>query len=78
MPKEPTDYFKVAYDAKYPSIPQDICEKGGKSFRKILGWSSSALETFIVKRELMGPCWLRMCNPVFITLPTTWCSLELT
>jgi len=76
IPKEPTDYFKVVYDAKYPSIPQDICENGGKSFSKILGWSSSVLETFIVKRELMGPCWLRIYNPTLITLPTTWCSLE--
>ena len=44
---------------------------------KILGAGASIMENFIIKRKLMGPCWIRIKNPVAIGAPATWCKFEL-
>ena len=54
IPNE-SDYLKVVHDAKHPSVAKEVCEKGGEALLKTLGWSSSALETLVIKRKLMGP-----------------------
>jgi DNA polymerase Pol2 len=77
IPREETDYLKVVYDAKYPNPSEEICENGGKYFQRILGAGASLLETFIVKRKLMGPCWIRIKNPEANGAPVSWCKLEL-
>ncbi|CAB9498953.1 DNA polymerase alpha catalytic subunit (Fragment) [Seminavis robusta] len=77
IPRDETEYLKVVYDAKFPSPSQEICEKGGEHFQKILGGGASVLETFIVKRELLGPCWIRIKQPVATRAPVSWCKLEL-
>ena len=77
IPREETDYLKVVYDAKFPSPSEDVCDNGGKHFQRILGAGASLLETFIIKRKLMGPCWLRIKNPDPTAAPVSWCKLEL-
>jgi DNA polymerase alpha subunit A len=38
---------------------------------------ATVLETFILKRKLMGPCWLRIQDPEPSQRSVSWCSLEL-
>ena len=77
VPREETQYLKVVYDGKYPTPPHDVCREGGKSFAKILGAGASNLENFILKRRLLGPCWISIRQPVANTgAPLSWCKLE--
>jgi DNA polymerase alpha subunit A len=32
----------------------------GKTFSRVFGTNTSALEHFIIKRRMMGPCWLEI------------------
>ena len=77
VPREKTSYLKVVYDAKYPSPDEDTCTHGGEFVHKILNGRATVLETFILKRKLMGPCWLRIQDPQPSQRSVSWCSLEL-
>lgn len=76
VPREETDYMKVVYDAKYPMPSEEVCENGGEFFSKILNAGASTLETFIIKRKLMGPCWIRIRSPIQSNAPLSWCKTE--
>ena len=78
IPREETEYMKVVYDAKYPKPEEDICEAGGEHFVKILNAGATTLETFILKRKLMGPCWIRVYDPMPTSSPLSWCKIECT
>jgi DNA polymerase alpha subunit A len=77
LPREKTDYFKVVYDSKYPTPEEEVCQRGGEYIHKILNARASVLETFILKRKLMGPCWLRIKDPSPTQFVVSWCALEL-
>lgn len=78
VPREETKYLKVVYDAKYPSPSEGVCHGGGEFVHKILNGKATILETFILKRRVMGPCWLRIKAPKSNTRGTmSWCALEL-
>jgi DNA polymerase Pol2 len=76
IPRECINYLKVVYDAKFPAPPEDICMSGGTSYSKILGAGASLIENFIIKRKLMGPCWVRIQQPQAVTGALSWCKLE--
>ena len=77
VPREKTNYLKVVYDAKYPSPSEEVCFSGGEHIHKILNGRASILETFILKRKLMGPCWLRLKAPQPSSRGAmSWCALE--
>jgi DNA polymerase alpha subunit A len=77
VPREKTNYLKVVYDAKYPSPSEDVCRAGGEYIHKIMNGNASILETFILKRKLMGPCWLRIKTPHASARGVmSWCALE--
>ena len=67
----------MVYPAKY-GHPTDFkaLDHGGASFSKVFGGRTPALENFLLKRDLMGPCWLRIATPVAATAPLSWCKLE--
>ena len=75
VPREVTEYLKVVYTARhgFPSTKQ--CQ-GGKSIERIFGAGSSCLELFLLKRKLMGPCWIRIAKPRTINEALSWCTLE--
>jgi DNA polymerase alpha subunit A len=77
VPREETEYLKVIYDAKYGMPAEEVCMNGGTHFSKILGAGVSNLENFIIKRKLMGPCWIRLYNPKPQSTLLSWCKLEL-
>jgi DNA polymerase Pol2 len=77
VPREKTKYLKVVYDAKYPVPNEDTCRNGGEYVHKILNAKASVLETFILKRKLMGPCWIRIKDPQPNKRgQASWCALE--
>lgn len=77
LPRQAMDYLKIVYDARYPALPAETCQRGGETFARILNANASLTETFILKRRLMGPCWLRLHQPAATKAPLTWTRLEL-
>ena len=76
VPREETQYLKVKYDAKYGVPPEEVCKEGGQHFLKIFNAGAPPLETFIIKRRLMGPSWIRIYNPKSSS-NYSWCKLEM-
>ena len=77
VPRGQCQYLKVVYDGRYPVPERDVCVTGGKTFEKILGAGASNLENFLVKRKLMGPCWVRVYDPQPVTGGNvSWCKWE--
>ena len=75
VPRETLDYMKVVYSAKH-GVPSVAQRQGGKTYEKIFGAASSCIELFLLKRKLMGPCWIRIKNPKCSTEVTSWCRIE--
>ena len=50
-------YLKVIYPGEYPALPADL---SGRSFKRVFGTTQSGMELFLLKRDLMGPCWLKI------------------
>ena len=72
----PTDaqYLKVVYSAEYPVFPADLA---GRSFSRVLGTSQSCLELFLLKRDLMGPCWINIKGAQPVSSQLSWCKHEI-
>jgi DNA polymerase alpha subunit A len=68
-------YLKVKYGFDEPALPTDIC---GKTFSQAFGTQTSAMELFLIKRKIMGPCWLRVTSVDTLSLskPLSWCKAE--
>ncbi|KAF3904293.1 hypothetical protein ABW21_db0200262 [Orbilia brochopaga] len=74
IPKE-SDYLKVLYPYDKPQVPVDTT---GDTFSHIFGVGTSIFEQFVLARNIMGPCWLRIENPVFSGVENaSWCKVEL-
>ena len=77
LPDVPAEgaYLKVKYGFDEPPLPADI---QGATFCRAFGTHTSAFELFVVKRRIMGPCWLRLDEASVVQgAPQTWCKLEL-
>lgn len=74
-PREETDYLKVVYSAKFPTPSTKQCSEG-ETYERIFGATSSALELFILKRKLMGPCWIDIKQPRAASDSISWCKVE--
>ncbi|KAG0300532.1 DNA-directed DNA polymerase alpha catalytic subunit pol1 [Dissophora globulifera] len=77
LPGIPTsgDYLKVVYSYSLPSLPTELT---GETFSHVFGTNTSALELFIIKRNLMGPCWLEIKEAKMNTTKMSWCKSEFT
>ena len=77
VPREETSYLKIVYDAKYPAPERSVCLGGSLKFiHKIFGSGATPMENFILKRKMMGPCWLRFYDVSPVTSPVSWCKVE--
>ncbi|KAG6370047.1 ribonuclease H-like domain-containing protein [Boletus reticuloceps] len=72
IPKE-TEWMKVLYSYEEQQIPMDACSP---NIYKIFGTSTSIFELFVLKRKIMGPCWLTIKNPKVEHEGISWCKLE--
>eukprot|EP00466_Bigelowiella_natans_P002539 jgi/Bigna1/45441/e_gw1.122.17.1 len=70
-----TAFLKVVYSFKFPALPRDL---KGQTFECVFGTGSSQLELLLLKRELMGPCWLRIEKPERCAVSDclSWCKYE--
>jgi len=75
MPANCDQWLKVVYSYTKPPIARLT---SGKTFSKVFGTGTSAFELFLLKRKIMGPCWLDVQEAVPSTRPTpaSWCKLE--
>lgn len=74
VPREGS-YLKVKYGFDEPALPADV---SGSTFCRAFGAHTSAFELFVVKRRIMGPCWLRLERAnVRQGAPQTWTKMEL-
>ncbi|PWN51312.1 hypothetical protein IE53DRAFT_386318 [Violaceomyces palustris] len=70
------EYMKVKYGFDEPQLPFDL---SGNTFSRVFGTNTSAFELFVVKRRIMGPCWLEVKHAsVHEGAPLSWCKLEVT
>ncbi|GAB5035819.1 dna polymerase alpha catalytic [Nannochloropsis oceanica] len=63
IPREETEYLKVVYSAQHGLPSPERCESGGRYFERVFGSRTTALERFLLKRQLMGPGWLKVHSP---------------
>lgn len=70
-----SDYLKVVYPFTQPALPANL---SGKSFSRIFGTNTNALELFILKRKLMGPCWVEIKDAKLTNKSLSWCKVEVT
>jgi DNA polymerase alpha subunit A len=71
------EYLKVKYGFDEPQLPLDL---QGNTFSRIFGANTSAFELFVVKRKIMGPCWLNVEQASIRgseETPLSWCKIEL-
>lgn len=77
LPDVPTEgrYLKIKYGFDEPALPADI---SGTTFVRAFGTHTSAFELLVVKRRIMGPCWLKLEQVSLASgAPQTWTKLEL-
>ena len=68
-------FLKIKYKALYPPLPDNL---SGQTFKHIFGKKRSMLELFLIKRKIMGPCWLKINNPVVLrNNQVSWCKYEI-
>lgn len=78
VPKEETSWLKVVYgfngtlaclstdvspltSFSEPQIPTDVASP---NFSRVFGTHTSAFELLVIKRRIMGPCWIKIQNPL--------------
>jgi len=74
IPKE-ADYLKLLYPYEKPALPMDI---KGETFSHVFGTNTALFEQFVMWKNIMGPCWLRISDANFRAVNNaSWCKLEL-
>ncbi|CAG8622841.1 65_t:CDS:10, partial [Paraglomus brasilianum] len=73
IPSE-TEYLKVVYSFSQPQLPNNLT---GETFSHMFGTNTSALELFLIKRKVMGPCWLEIKNATPTDTNISWCKTEI-
>ncbi|KAJ1975821.1 DNA-directed DNA polymerase alpha catalytic subunit pol1, partial [Dimargaris xerosporica] len=75
LPDIPTEaaYLKVLYPFQQPAYTGSL---SGKSFQHVFGVNTSPLELLLIKRRIMGPCWLRIDKAQMISHHLSWCRVE--
>lgn len=74
VPQGEASYMKVLYSYDQPQLPFNC---SGKTFSRVFGTNTSAFELFVLKRKIMGPCWLNIQEPEFSDKAISWCKLEI-
>ncbi|OTA66549.1 putative DNA polymerase alpha catalytic subunit [Hypoxylon sp. EC38] len=64
IPKE-AQYLKLLYPYTKPQIP---AETTGETFSHVFGTNTALFEQFVLWKNIMGPCWLKIKNADFGTL----------
>ena len=74
IPKE-AEYLKLLYPYNKPIIPMDV---RGETFSHVFGTNTALFEQFVLWKNIMGPCWLKIEDANFNAVNNaSWCKLEL-
>jgi DNA polymerase alpha subunit A len=73
IPKGKSKYLKIKYPCKFDRLPEDT---KGRTYSAIMGTQASTLETFLIKRKIMGPSWLVIKNAKPQDKALSWCKQE--
>lgn len=74
IPKE-ADYLKALYPYEKQALPMDI---SGETFSHVFGTNTALFEQFVMWKNIMGPCWLKIEDGNFTAVNNaSWCKLEL-
>ncbi|KAH7138904.1 DNA polymerase-like protein alpha catalytic subunit [Dendryphion nanum] len=73
IPKE-GDYLKLLYPYNKQPLPMDM---KGETFSHVFGTNTALFEQFIMWKNIMGPCWLKIDAPdCDIIHNASWCKFE--
>ena len=73
VPKE-GEYLKLLYPYDKPVLPMDL---QGETFSQVFGTNTSLFEQFVLWKNIMGPCWLKIEEADFTAVNNaSWCKLE--
>ena len=73
VPKE-TEYLKLLYPYDKNAIPM---EQIGENYSRVFGTNTSIFEQFVMWKNIMGPCWLKVEDADFTSVNNaSWCKLE--
>ncbi|KAG5716236.1 DNA polymerase alpha catalytic subunit [Termitomyces sp. T112] len=75
VPRGESQWLKVVYGFDDPQIPSNACSP---NIAQIFGTNTTAFELLVLKRKIMGPCWLEIKNPQIDSKGVSWCKLEAT
>ncbi|KAF5362489.1 hypothetical protein D9756_002711 [Leucocoprinus leucothites] len=75
VPRTETQWLKIVYGFNEPQVP---AQAESPNIANIFGTGTSAFELLVLKRKIMGPCWLQIKNPVLDNKGVSWCKLEVT
>ena len=74
IPRE-GEYLKLLYPYDKPVLPVDTT---GETFSHVFGTNTSIFEQFVLWKNIMGPCWLKIQDADFGAVNNaSWCKLEL-
>lgn len=73
IPKE-AEYLKLFYPYDNPMLPMDT---KGETFSHVFGTNTSLFEQFVLWKNIMGPCWLKIEEADFSAVSNaSWCKFE--
>lgn len=73
VPKE-GEYLKLLYPYDKAALPMDHT---GETYSRIFGTNTSIFEQFVMWKNIMGPCWLKIEEADFTSMNNaSWCKLE--
>ncbi|KAF2729033.1 DNA polymerase alpha catalytic subunit A [Polyplosphaeria fusca] len=73
IPKE-ADYLKLLYGYEKNPLSQDLT---GETFSHVFGTNTSLFEQFVLWKNIMGPCWLKIDGADLNSVSNaSWCKLE--
>ncbi|KAH9893227.1 hypothetical protein C8Q73DRAFT_836492 [Cubamyces lactineus] len=75
VPREERQWLKVVYGFNEPALPNTA---SSPNFSRIFGTNTSAFELLVLKRKIMGPCWLQIKHPEVDNKGVSWCKVEAT
>ena len=74
IPRE-ADYLKLLYPYDKSALPLDMT---GETFSHVFGTNTALFEQFVLWKNIMGPCWLKIEGADFNSINNaSWCKLEL-
>ena len=66
-------YLKLVYPFSDRALPRSLV---GRTFSRVFGTRTSALELVLLKRQVMGPGWLRIDHIQPVQAALSWCRFE--